>query len=408
MNAEELGKTEALEESPSTAELSQVESAGAAIETDAASENKVKATLELTAETESSTDQALDVESAQSDAIDEGGVAGAEAAPEAAESAEAESSDVVADESEPSPADPAAVDPEASEPETVASDAETTDVVADESEPSSADPAAVEPEASEPEAVASDAETADVVADESEPSSADPAAVEPEASEPEAVASDAESTDVGAEVAADESASASETEASQTESAAVDPQPSEPEAAPEKPDPPKYRRGQVFSGVITKTSPTAVLVDLGDGDEGVVPGRELELMTRKMLESLTVGANIDVYVVNPRNHRSETVLSINHALEELDWRKAKEYAKSKAVYEALIGGYNKGGLIVRFGRLRGFVPQSQLSEERARGIRGETPEERYGPMVNQPIGVKVMEVDRGRNRLILSERARDA
>lgn len=179
----------------------------------------------------------------------------------------------------------------------------------------------------------------------------------------------------------------------------------EKEQAPGDDHPAKYRRGQICSGVITKTSPTAVFVDLGDGDQGLVPGRELELMTRKMLESLVVGAKVDVYVVNPRNHRGETVLSINHALEELDWRKAEEYAKSKNVYEALIGGYNKGGLIVRFGRLRGFVPQSQLAEERARGMSGETPEERYGPMVNQPIGVKVMEVDRKRNRLILSERA---
>ena len=179
----------------------------------------------------------------------------------------------------------------------------------------------------------------------------------------------------------------------------------EQEQASKDETPPKFRRGQICSGVITKTSPTAVYVDLGEGDEGLVPGRELELMTRKMLESLVVGAEVEVYVVNPRNHRGETILSINHALEELDWRKAEEFAKSKNVYEALIGGYNKGGLIVRFGRLRGFVPQSQLAEERARGMSGETPEERYGPMVNQPIGVKVMEVDRNRNRLILSERA---
>ena len=54
--------------------------------------------------------------------------------------------------------------------------------------------------------------------------------------------------------------------------------------------------------------------------------------------------------------------------------------------------------------LRGFVPQSQLAEERSRNMEGDTPEERYGPMVNEPIGVKVMEVDRSRNRLILSER----
>jgi len=167
----------------------------------------------------------------------------------------------------------------------------------------------------------------------------------------------------------------------------------------------RFKRGQIHRGVISSTKPTAVFVDLGEGDQGLVPGRELELMTRKMLESLVVGAEVDVYVVNPRNHRGETILSINHALEELDWRNARKYAKSKDVYEALIGGYNKGGLIVRFGRLRGFVPQSQLAEERARSMSGATPEERYGPMVNQPIGVKVMEVDRHRNRLILSERA---
>ena len=62
----------------------------------------------------------------------------------------------------------------------------------------------------------------------------------------------------------------------------------------------KYKRGQVYKGTVTSTTPTAVYVDLGDGDQGVVPGRELELMTRKMLESLTEGAEVDVYVVNPK------------------------------------------------------------------------------------------------------------
>jgi len=59
---------------------------------------------------------------------------------------------------------------------------------------------------------------------------------------------------------------------------------------------------------------------------------------------------------------------------------------------------------VRFGRLRGFVPQSQIGSDRRRLLEGETPEERWGKMVNETISVKVMEVDRARNRLILSER----
>lgn len=215
-----------------------------------------------------------------------------------------------------------------------------------------------------------------------------------------------ETVAAGADLGAADSPPTSEASQQPAEPAA---ETSEPAKADPEPEPakaqPKYQRGQVYQGKITETSPTAVLVDLGEGDIGVVPGRELELMTKRMLESLVLGAEVDVYVVNPRNHRGETVLSINHALEELDWRNAQKLSKSRKVHEALIGGYNKGGLIVRFGRLRGFVPQSQLAEARVRGMSGGTPEERYGPMVNQPIGVKVMEVDRHRNRLILSERA---
>ncbi len=127
-------------------------------------------------------------------------------------------------------------------------------------------------------------------------------------------------------------------------------------------------------------------------------------MTRPMLESLVVGETIQAYVVNPHDHNGNIVLSINRALEEIDWQHAEEYRQSQEAYESRIAGYNKGGLIVRFGRLRGFVPQSQMSVERRRSLTGDTPEDRWGSMVNEPVVVKVMEVDRARNRLILSER----
>jgi small subunit ribosomal protein S1 len=165
------------------------------------------------------------------------------------------------------------------------------------------------------------------------------------------------------------------------------------------------RRGQVLLGNVTRTTPNEIFVGLGEGREGIVPKREVELMSAKMLEDMKEGAEVHVYVVNPHNHRGETILSINHAQEELDWRTAEEYLHSKEVYDGKIGGYNKGGLIVRFGRLRGFVPQSQISDKRLLDIGGETPESRYSDLINNQISVKVMEVDRTRNRLILSERA---
>ncbi|MBK8023245.1 MAG: S1 RNA-binding domain-containing protein [Chloroflexi bacterium] len=164
------------------------------------------------------------------------------------------------------------------------------------------------------------------------------------------------------------------------------------------------RTGMVVQGLIVSTSPTQVVIEV-EGRQGVIPSGELERMTRQTLESLKAGENIAVYVVKPRDHNGNLLLSINRAIEEQDWQLAEDYRRSQDVYESRVAGYNKGGLIVRFGRLRGFVPQSQIAVERRAGISGETPEEQLGAMVNQPIIVKVMEVDRARNRLILSERA---
>lgn len=185
--------------------------------------------------------------------------------------------------------------------------------------------------------------------------------------------------------------------------------PAEASAEPEAPveasaDPSALKRGDLIEATIISTSPTLVTVDVGDGREGIIPGHELERMTRQMLESLVVGEPVSAYVVNPHDHNGNIVLSINRALEEIDWQHAEEYRQSQEAYESRIAGYNKGGLIVRFGRLRGFVPQSQMSVERRRSLTGDTPEDRWGSMVNEPVVVKVMEVDRARNRLILSER----
>lgn len=165
--------------------------------------------------------------------------------------------------------------------------------------------------------------------------------------------------------------------------------------------------GQLIEGKVLETTPTSVTVDLGNDLVGIIPGRELERLTRQILEDLKVGTEVTVYVVNPNNHEGNIILSINRAVEETDWQKAVEYNQSQDIFEGNIAGYNKGGLIVRFGRLRGFVPQSQISDTRRARAQGDTPDSMYGHMVNDPIFVKVMEVDRSRNRLILSERSAD-
>lgn len=164
------------------------------------------------------------------------------------------------------------------------------------------------------------------------------------------------------------------------------------------------KTGDLIEATILETTPVSVRVQLGEHGEGFVKSAELERMSRKALEALKPDAVITVFVVNPHAREGGALVSINRAEEELDWQKAVAYKDSQQVYETRIAGYNKGGLIVKFGRLRGFVPQSQMNAERRRADETETPEARWGKMVNEPIVVKVMEVDKSRNRLILSER----
>lgn len=183
------------------------------------------------------------------------------------------------------------------------------------------------------------------------------------------------------------------------------PHPTADNSAPATPVDVGYKRGELVEGVVASTSPTSITLQLPNGREGIIPNSELERMDVKRLEDFVMGKSVQVVVVNPYNRQGQTILSYTLALEELDWLEAASYQESKEVYHSKVSGYNKGGLIVRFGRLRGFLPHSQISESRIANAEGETPEQRYTQMINQPISVKVMEVERPRNRLILSERA---
>jgi len=99
-----------------------------------------------------------------------------------------------------------------------------------------------------------------------------------------------------------------------------------------------------------------------------------------------------------------SILSYTRAREEQSWQIVESMLSSKETVHSSVIGYNKGGLIVPIGGLRGFVPASQISITRRAGMTGDTPEQRWSRMIGQEIDVMVIEVDRERRRLILSER----
>jgi small subunit ribosomal protein S1 len=164
------------------------------------------------------------------------------------------------------------------------------------------------------------------------------------------------------------------------------------------------RRGQVVEGVIVQIRPSEILVDVGAKSEGVILGRELERLGSEGLSDLNEGDSLLVYVVTPEDKNGNPVLSISRAQAERDWRDAERMFEAGEIFEGVVSGYNKGGVIVRLGQVRGFVPGSQIVSLRGKR-RSQEGENRLAELVGDQMQLKVIEIDRGRNRLILSERA---
>ena len=163
--------------------------------------------------------------------------------------------------------------------------------------------------------------------------------------------------------------------------------------------------GAIRDGEVVDFNGKEILVDIGAKSEGLILSDEIDSLDDETREILAIGNSVRVMVVSPEDRNGNIILSYTKALQEHDWITATELLESQETFEGKAVGYNRGGLLVKLGQVRGFVPASQLgSHRRSRGSRLSN-EERLASIVGETITAKVIEVDRGRNRLILSERA---
>lgn len=169
-------------------------------------------------------------------------------------------------------------------------------------------------------------------------------------------------------------------------------------------------RGATVEGTVVRIDPDEVLVDIGRKSEGVVPARELGAPESDLGRPLHVGDRILVTVLQPESPEGQMVLSYRRAGLERLWRVAQDLLESGDLVEAGVIDVNRGGAIVDVGpppHLRGFVPVSQLVSLR-RSAEGEDDAEAVTQQLRDLVGgrlqLKVIEVDRKRNRLIMSER----
>ena len=165
------------------------------------------------------------------------------------------------------------------------------------------------------------------------------------------------------------------------------------------------KAGEIKTGTIASISPGQIMVGIGAKSEGIIRGQEFELIPPDVFASLEVGQELPVFVVIPEDHHGNLILSYVRALEAETWEKAQSLMKEKETFTGTIEGFNRGGLLVNFNELHGFIPSSQLSFSRRADMTGDTPEARYSNLIGEEISLHVIEVDQERRRLIFSERA---
>jgi len=164
------------------------------------------------------------------------------------------------------------------------------------------------------------------------------------------------------------------------------------------------QRGELREGLVMQIEDNGILVSIGTKREGVIPAQDLRQMGEEFLNGLRVGDTIQVYVQEPENRDGDLILSLTMVQVAKDWEYAEQLFKDGGITRCKVIGFNKGGLLVQFNRIRGFVPASQVAQLHGRTAVEER-QQALQKMVNQEIPLKVIEVDRERNRLVLSERS---
>lgn len=154
------------------------------------------------------------------------------------------------------------------------------------------------------------------------------------------------------------------------------------------------QKGDSLKGTITAKNKKSLVIDLGAKTEGIVSDKEYDFAA-EFIKDLNVGDEVSALVISSENDRGQIALSLRGAASDAKWEYFEEAYEKEEALDAKGVETNRGGLIVVVNGVRGFVPSSQFGRDfvgKINNLKGET------------FQVKVIEVDREKNRLIFSER----
>lgn len=160
--------------------------------------------------------------------------------------------------------------------------------------------------------------------------------------------------------------------------------------------------GETVTGKVLSIKKHEVLVDLGAQGVGYVPRREVGFS-----RNMNIGDEVTASVVDTELDNGYSLLSLRKAAKDRGWEDV--IAKFEAGETIDIEPYdaNRGGLLVEFEGVRGFLPVSQLSAEHYPRVGSSDKDEilsRLNALTNQTLKVRILDADRKANKLIFSEK----
>ncbi len=173
------------------------------------------------------------------------------------------------------------------------------------------------------------------------------------------------------------------------------------------------RRGEVVEGSIMRVDSDGIFLDIGHKEEGFVPMGEMKTINKEEMALLSEGDSLIAFVMRP-DSQDGPILSVDRARGEEGWRDIQKLMDEDQPVEGVIVGFNRGGCILEVANVQGFVPMSQLITISRDVFKQEVTESGEPAVSDESIGkdligntltVKVLEVNRSRNRAIFSERS---
>lgn len=172
----------------------------------------------------------------------------------------------------------------------------------------------------------------------------------------------------------------------------------------ESPTPPQI--GELIEGTVSAIGRARVFIDLHPFGSGLIFGREY-MNARDILRKVSVGDSIAAKVVDAGNEDGYIELSLKEARQALIWGDAEAAAKSQNILSLEVKEANKGGLIIEWQGIMGFLPASQLSAENYPRVADGDKDKiltALNDLVGKNLNVIIITADQKEGKLIFSEK----